>query len=208
MASGITEVVPGLLGNFNFFFGGNMEKKILVPVADGIEMIEALSIVDVFRRAGAHVDIASVNDLVITSSHNVKISADMLIGECVDENYDLVAVPGGIPGAENLRDSEELTTILKQQKSGGRFYGAICASPAVVLAHHGLLEGKKATGHPLFVESLENMADEGVKVVMDGNCITSRGAATAVDFGLELLGLLMGEEKRKEVAKGMVADVE
>ena len=92
-----------------------MEKKILVPVADGIEMIEALGIVDVFRRAGARVDLASVNDLVITSSHNVKIYADKLIDDCVDEEYDLVAVPGGIPGAENLKNSVTLIKILKKQ---------------------------------------------------------------------------------------------
>ncbi len=185
-----------------------MEKKILVPVADGTEMIEALSIVDVFRRAGAHVDIASVNELVFTSSHNVKITADKLIDECIDENYDLVAVPGGIPGAENLRNSKMLIEILKKQNAADKLYGAICASPAVVLEHHGLLEGKKATGHPLFVADLSNMADPDLKVVMDGNCVTSRGAGTAVDFSLELLGILMGDEKKREVAKGMVVDLD
>ena len=184
-----------------------MEKKILVPVADGIEMIEALSIVDVFRRAGAEVDIASVNELVITSSHNVQISADKLIEDCIDEQYDLVAVPGGIPGAENLRNSEALVNILKKQNSDNKLYGAICASPAVVLEHHGLLKGKKATGHPLFVADLSNMADPSLKVVMDGNCVTSRGAGTAVDFSLELLGMVMGEEKKREVATGMVVDL-
>lgn len=183
-----------------------MEKRILVPVADGIEMIEALSIVDVFRRAGAHVDIASVGEIVITSSHNVKISADKLIADCRDENYDLVAVPGGIPGAENLRNSDILIEILKKQNEAEKLYGAICASPAVVLEYHGLLEGKKATGHPLFVANLSNRADESEKVVQDKNCVTSRGAGTAIDFALELCGIVMGEEKRKEVAKGMAIE--
>ncbi|MEE4239976.1 MAG: DJ-1 family glyoxalase III [Desulfopila sp.] len=185
-----------------------MTKKILVPVADGIEMIEALSIVDVFRRAGAHVDMASVNDLVITSSHNVKITADKLIGECVAEEYDLVALPGGIPGAENLRNSQELVLILNRQNAADKYFGAICASPAVVLEHHGLLEGRKATGHPFFTADLSNRDDSGAKVVIDRNCITSRGAGTAVDFSLELLGLLMGEKKKKEVAAAMVVDLE
>jgi L-serine dehydratase len=207
--------------NLNFFNGTKfvlvyesgdpeekMTKKILVPVADGIEMIEALSIVDVFRRAGAQVDLASVNDLVITSSHNVRISADKLIQDCIGEDYDLVALPGGIPGAENLRNSETLISLLKKQDAAGKFFGAICASPAVVLAHHGLLEGKKATGHPFFTADLHNRDDSGAKVVVDRNCITSRGAGTAVDFSLELLGLLMGEEKKKEVARGMVVDLE
>ena len=185
-----------------------MEKRILVPIADGIEMIEALSIVDVFRRAGAIVDLASVNDLVITSSHNVKITADLLIEECVGRRYDLVALPGGIPGAENLRNSKVLIDILKQQNEAGKLYGAICASPAVVLEHHGLLQGKKAVGHPMFVAELSNLADTAENVVVDKNCITSRGAGTAVDFSLELLGMVMGEEKKKEVAGGMVASLE
>lgn len=184
-----------------------MEKKVLVPVADGIEMVEALSIVDVFRRAEVHVDIASVNELTITSSHNVKISADKLIGDCIDEEYDLVAIPGGIPGAENLRSSEVLINMLIKQNAENKLYGAICASPQVVLHHHGLLGDKQATGHPLFVADLSNPAESSQKVVVDKNCVTSRGAGTAVDFALELLGLLMGDEKKKEVAKGMALDL-
>jgi len=181
--------------------------KILVPVADGIEMIEALSIVDVFRRAGATVDIASVNDLVITSSHNVKIHADKLIDDCMAEEYDLVAVPGGIPGAENLRNSASLAKILKKQNEANKLYGAICASPAVVLQHHGLLEGKKATCHPMFFANLNSDQASERKVVFDQNCVTSRGAGTAVDFALELVEILMGKEKKKEVAKGMAVQV-
>jgi 4-methyl-5(b-hydroxyethyl)-thiazole monophosphate biosynthesis len=201
-----------LLNSYNPFtkrlWEDSMEKKILVPVADGIEMVEALSIVDVFRRAGVQVDIASVNDRVITSSHNVQITADMTIDECVDTQYDLIALPGGLPGAENLKNSEVLIEILKRHNEANRLYGAICASPAVVLQHHGLLEGKKATGHPLFVADLSQRVDSSEKVVMDKNCVTSRGAGTAIDFSLELLGMVMGDEKKREVAKAMVADVE
>jgi 4-methyl-5(b-hydroxyethyl)-thiazole monophosphate biosynthesis len=170
-------------------------------------MIEALSIVDVFRRAGATVDLASVNELVITSSHNVKIHADKLIDECRDENYDLIAVPGGIPGAENLKNSATLIEILKKQNEADKLYGAICAAPAVVLKHHGLLEGKKATCHPLFLEKLSADQASELKVVFDKNCVTSRGAGTSVAFALELLGILMGEEKKREVARGMVVEV-
>lgn len=185
-----------------------MEKRILVPIADGTEMVEALSIVDVFRRAGAEVDLASVGELVTTSSHDVKITADMAIEDCVDRSYDLIAIPGGIPGAENLRNSSILIEILKKHTQANKLYGAICAAPAVVLQHHGLLEGKKATGHPLFVADLSNRADPAVKVVVDQNCITSRGAGTAIDFSLELLGLVMGDEKKQEVAKAMVVELD
>lgn len=180
-----------------------MTKKILVPIADGTEMIEALSIVDVFRRAGVHVDLASIGEKVTTSSHGVKIEADKLIVECVDEEYDIVAVPGGIPGAEHMRNSDVLTQILKKQVAGGKLYGAICASPALVLDHHGLLEGKKATCHPLFIDNIDGETSGAMKVIKDGNCITGRGAGTAMEFALELLSALMGEEKMKEVAKGL-----
>ncbi len=181
-----------------------MEKKILVPVANGTEMIEALSIVDVFRRGGIRVDMASVNDLVFTSSHGVKIEADKLITDCMDETYDLVALPGGIPGAENLKNSAELAEILKKQNASGRLYGAICAAPAVVLKEHGLLDNKKATCHPAFIANLSTSQASDDKVVIDSNCITSRGAGTSIDFALELLALIAGEEKKKEVAKAMV----
>lgn len=184
-----------------------MEKSILVPVADGVEMVEALGIVDVFRRAGAKVDIASVNESVITSSHNVKIHADKLIDECVNQDYDLIAVPGGIPGAENLKNSKTLISILKKQNKKDKLYGAICASPAVVLEPHGLLDGKKATCHPLFVDGLSDSEHVENIVVVDKNCVTSRGAGTVIDFALELLGILMGEEKKIEVARGMALDL-
>ncbi len=184
-----------------------MSKKILVPIADGTEMIEALSVVDIFRRAGVHVDLASVGEKMITSSHQVRIEADKLIDECLDEEYDLVVIPGGIPGSENLKKSEALTTILKKQHAANKLYGAICAAPAVVLGHHGLLEGKKATCHPSFIDKISGETSKKDKVVRDGNCVTSQGAGTAIDFSLELLAQVMGPEKMKEVAKGLALEI-
>ena len=186
----------------------DMEKRILVPLAEGFEMIEALSIVDVFRRAGAQVDLAAVGTArQVTSSHGVPVIADILLTDCMDNVYDLIVLPGGIPGALNLKESKELAVLLKRQQSEQKLYGAICASPALVLEHHGLLEGKKATCHPGFVENLTSRDRVGEKVVVDGNCITSRGAGTSIDFSLELLEILMGREKRQEVARQMaIAD--
>jgi 4-methyl-5(b-hydroxyethyl)-thiazole monophosphate biosynthesis len=185
-----------------------MEKRILVPLAEGFEMIEALSIVDVFRRGGGHVDLAAVGDsLQVTSSHSVPVIADKLLVECVNEEYDLIVLPGGIPGADNLKNSDVLAELLKKQNSEDKLYGAICASPAVVLEHLGLLEGKKATCHPLFVEKLSNLEKIDERVVFDKNCVTSKGAGTSIEFGLELLGILMGEEKKLEVAKGMAIEL-
>ncbi len=183
-----------------------MSKKILVPIAEGTEEIEAVCIIDVLRRAGAEVTVASVDQLQVTASRGVKLVADKQISQCVNEDYDLVALPGGIPGAERLRDSEALTGILKRQYETGRLYGAICASPAVVLEHHGLLASRHATCHPAFVELIERTDEIESRVVVDGPCITSRGAGTAIEFALELVEQLYGQGKAEEVALAMVVN--
>jgi 4-methyl-5(b-hydroxyethyl)-thiazole monophosphate biosynthesis len=185
-----------------------MHKTILVPLAEGFEMLEALSIVDVFRRAGAEVDLAAVGDtLQVTSSHKVRVMADTFLADCIGKDYELIVLPGGIPGAENLQKSSILATLLKKQNSENRLYGAICAAPALVLQHHGLLEGKIATCHPGFVDKLGSRSHVGERVVVDKNCVTSKGAGTSIEFALELLGLVMGEQQKKAVAKGMALEV-
>lgn len=185
-----------------------MEKKALVPLAEGFEMVEALGVVDVFRRGGVTVDLAAVGkSLQVTSSHGVVVFAEKHLIDCLNVDYDLVVLPGGIPGAENLQNSSVLEEILKKQVAENKLYGAICASPALVLDHHGLLEGKEATCHPLFAEKLENNTGLGKSVVVDGNCVTSRGAGTTIEFALELLENLLGEDKKREVAKGMALDL-
>jgi 4-methyl-5(b-hydroxyethyl)-thiazole monophosphate biosynthesis len=181
-----------------------MSKKILVPIANGTEEIEAVCIIDVLRRADSSVTVASVDELQVTASRGVKLVADKLIGDCVDETYDLVVLPGGMPGAEHLRDSKDLQRILKRQKEEGKLYGAICAAPAVVLQHHGLLDQRKATCHPSFVSHLENADSVESRVVVDGTCVTSRGPGTALEFALKLVELLYGKEKAEEVAAPMV----
>lgn len=181
-----------------------MVKKALIPVTDGTEELEAVAIIDILRRADIEVTVASTTDSKqIHCSRGITLVADTLISDCLQETYDLVALPGGIPGAQNLRDSVELTTILKNQHREGRYYGAICASPAVILGHHGLLEGKKATCHPGFADQMKNRDQSQALVVIDGNCITSRGAGTAVDFALSLVEILMGRDSRQAVEDGL-----
>jgi len=179
-----------------------MSKKVLVVIADGSEELEAVTIIDVLVRAGADVVVASVSNRQITASRGVKIVADALIGDCQNQEYDLIALPGGMPGAEHLRDCAELIELLKKQKEAGRLYAAICASPAVVLQYHGLLEGKKATGYPSANLDLPGRLDE--KVVVDGNCVTSQGPGTAIEFALKLVELLFGRDKSQEVAEAML----
>lgn len=181
-----------------------MSKTVLVPVADGTEEIEAVTIIDVLRRAGAEVTVASVGDLQITASRGVKLMADARIVDCLDKTYDLVVLPGGIPGAEHLRDSENLKQILLHQQSRGRLFGAICAAPAVVLETHGLLQGRAATCHPNFAQRLSDTSAIQSDVVFDQGCVTSRGPGTAMAFSLKLVELLFGKKKMEAVAKPMV----
>jgi len=181
-----------------------MTRHVLVPIADGTEEIEAVTIIDVLRRAGAEVTVASVGDLQVTASRGVRLVADCLIGQCVDRDYDLVVLPGGMPGAEHLRDSRELTRILQRHSDAGRLVGAICAAPAVVLESHGLLENRKATCHPNHVRSLHDPTAAGERVLVDGTVATSQGPGTAMAFALKLVELLFGREKMEAVAGPMV----
>lgn len=184
-----------------------MTKRVLVPIANGTEEIEAVSIIDTLRRAGAEVTVASVGQLQVTASRGVKLVADAKISDCVKQTYDCIALPGGMPGAEHLRDCTPLVEKLKQQKQSGRLYAAICASPAVVLQPHGLLQGIRATCYPSMQDKLDptHVADE--KVVVDGNCVTSQGPGTAIVFALALVELLFDAKKAREVAGAMLVKV-
>jgi len=180
-----------------------MSKKVLVAIAEGIEELEAVTIIDVLRRAEADVTVASVGAKQVTASRGVKLVADAVISDCVGNVYDLIALPGGMPGAEHLRDSKELIEMLNKQAASGRLYAAICASPAVALKPHGLLKDKKATCYPSLLSELDN--PEHAKVVVDGNCITSQGPGTALEFSLKLIELLFDKQKSREVAQAMLA---
>lgn len=181
-----------------------MAKTVLVPIADGTEEIEACTIIDVLRRAGLQVTVAGVRVRQITASRGVTLVADRTVADCEGETYDAIVLPGGMPGAEHLRDCEPLIAMLKAQKAAGRLYAAICASPAVALVPHGLLDGKTATGYPSTQDQLPSASAE--RTVVDGNCVTSQGPATAMAFAVELIRQLCGEEKAEEVAEGLLME--
>ena len=182
-----------------------MNKKILVPISDGIEELEAIGIIDTLRRADADVTVASVDEIQITGSFGTKIIADILIEECANEQFDLIALPGGLPGAEHLRDSEILTSLLKKQAADGKYYAAICASPTVVLQSHGLLDGKKATVNPALADDLIIKDKIENRVVVDGNCITSRARGTVLEFAIQLIELLYDKSKAEEIKTDMLS---
>lgn len=140
----------------------------------------------------------------LAGSRGVKITADQLISEAAGRQYDLIALPGGMPGAERLRDSTELNRLLQEQQASGGLYAAICATPAVFLEAKGMLAGKQATAHPAFADKLSNQAAVQQRVVVDGQLTTSRGPGTAFEWSLSLVKQLYGEDKMKEVSGPMV----
>ena len=182
-----------------------MAKKALIPIADGSEEIEAVCIIDTLRRAEVDVTAASVmGRLEITAARGTMIVADALIEDCDNETYDVIALPGGIPGAEHLRDCAALIQIVTAQRDSGRLYGAICASPAVALLPHGLVAGRRATCFPSYLPVLAEATDVeavGDRVVVDGNLVTSRGPGTAIEFALMLIEILFSDPA-KAVAIG------
>lgn len=182
-----------------------MTIKALVPIADGSEDIESVTIIDVLRRAGVDVTVASAHDRKeITAARQTRITADALLMDCLEQEYDLIVLPGGKSGAENLRECQPLIDRVRRQKDEGRWFAAICASPGVALASHGLLDGFAATGHPGFQDTLPDKSRVNERVVVDRNCITSQGPGTAMEFALEVVEQLCGRETRERVAGPMV----
>ncbi|CAL0310674.1 unnamed protein product [Lupinus luteus] len=179
--------------------------KILVPIANGTEEMEAVIIIDILRRAKADVVVASVGDkLEIGASRKVKLEADVLLDEAAKHSYDLIVLPGGLGGAEAFANSETLVCLLKKQRELNRYYGAICASPALVLEPHGLLKGKKATAFPAMSNKLSDQSEAENRVVVDGNLITSRGPGTSIEYGLAIVEKLFGRKVGLELAKTIV----
>ena len=188
------------------------QKQVLVPIANGSEEIETTCITDTLTRFGAKVTIATVHtdgSLVCTMSRGLKVVADCSIQDIQAEScWDLIVLPGGMPGAEHLRDSAPLVQLLQQHKAAGKWYGALCAAPAVALS--SLIDDTApATCYPapVFRDALRGvLSDEKVVVAPEQSLITSQGPGTALLFGLQLGEALFGKEKRDAIAKEMLVD--
>lgn len=182
--------------------------NVLIPIADGTEEMEAVIAIDVLRRAKVDVCVASVmpGRKEITASRGVRITADVLLEECAAQTWDMIVLPGGMPGATHLHDSELLARMLRDQLHNDRWLAAICASPAVVLGRHNLIPTAKATCYPSFQDELADYIEEvsEARVAIDGKLITSQGPGTAMEFALQLTEVLCGKERAMEVARGMV----
>lgn len=179
-------------------------KKVVVFLADGCEEVEALTPVDLLRRAGVTVTTVSVNGKkTVTGSHKIEFFADEMYFDGVAKDADMVILPGGMPGTLNLRNHKGVTDTVKEFCKNGKYIAAICAAPSV-FGQLGLLEGKKAVCYPSFEEQLTNATVLYDEVAVDGNVITSRGMGTAIPFSLELIKLLCGEEKAKEIKEAII----
>ncbi len=183
-----------------------MSKRVLVPLGEGFEEIEAVSIIDVIRRGGIEVVIASLtNELKVTGAHKITVETDTTIKTIEADAIDMVVLPGGWGGTYKMAESSELTALLKEMNSKGKNIGAICAAP-YVLKEAGILPDNY-TCYPAANEKIngKNYTDK-VQVVEDGNVMTSRGPGTAICFGLEIVKKLVGTEKYQQLKTAMLAE--
>jgi 4-methyl-5(b-hydroxyethyl)-thiazole monophosphate biosynthesis len=180
-------------------------KKVLLFFANGTEEIEALTVVDILRRAGADVTVAGVGGKELTGSHNIRITADVDATELTAFDYDMVVVPGGLPGTTHLDESEVVDRALAAVNEKGGCLAAICAAP-LVLGKRGYLVGKSATCYPGFESYLKGARLPGKRVCVDGNVITGAGMGAALDFSLALTEALFGEEKATSLRSAVIAD--
>lgn len=176
----------------------------LVPVAHGSESLETVTLVNVLRRAEVEVTVASIEtELAVSGTRGVRLHADKRLLDALGHKYDLIALPGGEKGAEALNRHAPLIEMLQQQNDAKHWLAAICAAPALALAPHHLLDGRKATCYPAFKSRLPHYVDQ--PVVVDGHCVTSQGPGTAMAFALILVELLAGPVRRQEVATALLA---
>ena len=178
--------------------------KVSVLLADGFEEIEALTAVDLLRRARIYVDTISItDDYTVHGAHGINVQTEDLFDEVDFSESDMIVLPGGMPGTTNLKEHAGVRKVVKEHTQAGKYVGAICAAPTV-LADLGLLKGKKITCYPTVEQEIQGAVLLRTPVAVDGNIVTGRGAGTAVEFALKLIEVLEGEEKAQEVAKAIV----
>jgi 4-methyl-5(b-hydroxyethyl)-thiazole monophosphate biosynthesis len=183
-----------------------MSKRALIAVADGVEDLECVTLIDVLRRAEVEVLVASVEERrMITCARGTRLTADAMLVDVLAQEFDLIVLPGGLPGAQRLADFEPLAERVRKQAKAGDLFAAICAAPALALQNYGVLRQRRMTCYPALSERLSGCTFVDEAVVVDGNCITSQGPGTALAFALTLVEHLVGRGTRKDVAEAMLA---
>ena len=177
----------------------------LVPLAQGCEELEAVTIIDLLRRAGVEVVTAGLEPGPIIASRGVTLLPDTTLEQVMEQHFDMIILPGGLAGADHLDQDPRIRELLQRMARQGRYTAAICATPKV-LASAGLLQGRRATSYPGVLDRMDlpQVQVELEPVIRDGRVITSRGPGTAMDFALELIEVLLGRDKRDEVEAGLV----
>lgn len=176
--------------------------KILVFIAEGFEEIEALTVVDVLRRANIQCDMCSItSNKEIKGAHNILVNADKTLEEIKSNEYNGLVIPGGMPGATNLRDNNKLIDLVKEFNKDKKLIAAICAGP-IVLSKANIIKGKEVTSYPGFEEDLKEGLYKEDLVVQDGNIITSRGPSSAMYFAFRIL-----ENFKKDSVKEIKEDM-
>lgn len=178
--------------------------KVLIPLAMGFEEIEALTLIDVLRRAKIKVITAGLDNDVLVGAHGVKVEADSLLENVNGDEFDMIVLPGGLPGAQHLAESKKIQQLLKEFDKKDKLIGAICAAPWA-LSVAGVLKNRY-TCYPSFEETVAKDGYEpDENVVIDENILTSRGPATAMTFALSIVKQLCGEDVYGEVKSGLLA---
>lgn len=174
--------------------------RVLIPLAGGCEELEAVTIIDLLRRAEIDVTTASLEPGPVHCSRGTVLIADNELKNVLDEAFDMIVLPGGLPGADHLEQDTNVQSLLKNMHQQGKYTAAICAAPKA-LAAAGILDQRKATGYPGVLEGLSLSATDITRnpVEQDGHVITSRGPGTAMDFALHLVQILKGAETRNSV---------
>lgn len=178
---------------------------VLVPLAEGCEELEAVTIIDLLRRADITVVTAGLQPGPVRASRGVVLVPDATLDEALQKGFDMIVLPGGLPGADHLNSDARIHDAIKKSVAAGKPVGAICAAPTV-LARAGVLSGKKATAYPGFLEKL-GLADvtlTGDPVTVDGKVVTGRGPGTAMDFALAVIEMVKDKATRDKVEKGLV----
>ena len=181
-------------------------KKVLVPLAPGFEEIEAITVIDILRRAGVDVTVAGTHAGHIEASRKTRHVPDCTLDDIDASNFDMIVLPGGQPGTNNLRKDPRVQRILEVLQAKNRLIAAICAAPSV-LSTHGILKGRIATSHPSVRTEVAAGAKEvsDQRVVIDGPIVTSQAAGTAMEFAFALVEILCGADKAAEVNRSVLA---
>ena len=180
--------------------------KVYAFLAEGLEEVECLAVVDVLRRSGVEVTLVSVGETKeIVGSHGIRLTADALFEVTNPDQADILFLPGGMPGTKNLQAHQGLAEAIRKAAKQGRRIAAICAAPSI-LGTMGLLKGRTATCYPGFVDMLEGASYTSQGVITDGNITTSRGLGYALALGLELIRLLQGPQQAERIREAVQYD--